>query len=177
VKFGQLIALLASATIPLWRALVVGINDLAAIVASRWIDSSIWLAEDPFTPFETWLASTLIPASLSDATLMVGVEVFGISLWLAIGAVVYFVLRRLPLIRRLDAIVVRAPFAVGLALLTLGSAYFGGFWRLAVVKHLEIRSVPAAQATAILTFVLAGSVPLVIALVWGRSSHRDGHEI
>jgi hypothetical protein len=159
---GRALVLIASTTLVLWRVLVVGVNNISAIHRSRWIDSSIWLAEDPLAKVELWLATSLVPGRLNDRTLMYLADLAGELAWMAIAISSYLLLRRASVVQRLDATRLR-PFAVFvLAAATLLFAYFSGFLRLFLAHTFDLRNPWLVQIAGILSFVVFANLPLAL---------------
>lgn len=171
---GRFASLIFAGTLVLWRILVVGLNNLGAIRAERWIDSSIWLTEDPLAPLELWVASLLTPKSMSDRFLMYVVEIAGLLLWMIIAAVIFAMCRRLAAAKRIDTIHTRPFVAVALIVLVGVCGYVAGFFRMSLVQMLNLRNLHVIQAVAILTFVVIADLPLILYIVSHRKSSRNG---
>jgi hypothetical protein len=168
MKMGRVVLGISCATLVLWRILVVGVNDLTAIRAARWIESSIWLSEDPLAPLELRLATLLVPSRFSDRSLMYVAEILGMAAWSVVALCCYSVFRRLRFVTAWDTVTVRPVTVVVLAVIAALFGLVGGWYRLPIARALDLRSLSMMQALGILTFVFAAVLPLAGFVSWNR---------
>jgi hypothetical protein len=173
MRMHRLVAALGAATLVLWRFLVVGINDVFAIHRSRWIDSSIWLAEDPLGHFELVIAGVLVEPRFGDQALMYVAELLGLLFWMSIAFAVFVCLSHIPMIAALDKLVINGRTIASLCLLVILCGYVGGFYRMSFARLLGRQSLFLLQSAAIITFAVSAAIPVILFVAWHRTRQRS----